>query len=335
MKGPWYTWAHRWCQCNLTEPDAVKWNTGFWKDFWKKNRIQGIIVNAGRTVAYFPSSDPGQYRSKYLGEHDLLNEIIHSAREEELAVIARMDISMGNADLYHAHPDWFYRDIQGQPMKLGERYLTCLSGGYFSEQIPRVMTEVIEKYRPDGIADNSWSGMVPLNSICYCDNCRKDFHRETGYELPEKEDFKDPVYRRWLAWNAKKREIIYEQYNKLISSIGGEDCLWMGMLFADPYNSVNHMIVSRPYGSIGIRRHTKAIVVDAQARISNFDQNRFNGMVLHETFDDDKTDRPIISVELVNAGEKACFIQENGYVRFIIPEIDRNELAVLKWEDEQ
>jgi hypothetical protein len=62
----------------------------------------------------------------------------------------------------------------------------------------------------------------------------------------------------------------------------------MGMLMADPYTTFGGNIVcGRPYGAPEVRALSKAIVVDAQARESYFDQNSFNGMVLHEAFDDD------------------------------------------------
>ena len=62
----WYETTHRWCQTNLTEIDAEVCDIEFWKQYWRQNHIQGIIVNAGGIVAYYPSRFPLQYRSRYL-----------------------------------------------------------------------------------------------------------------------------------------------------------------------------------------------------------------------------------------------------------------------------
>ena len=57
----WYETTHRWCQTNLTEIDAAGCDIDFWKRYWLENHIQGIIVNAGGIVAYYPSRFPLQY----------------------------------------------------------------------------------------------------------------------------------------------------------------------------------------------------------------------------------------------------------------------------------
>ena len=106
----WYETTHRWCQTNLTEIDAEVCDIGFWKQYWRQNHIQGIIVNAGGIVAYYPSRFPLQYRSRYLKDRDLLREFTDAAREMGLRVVARMDINRATKEFVDARPDWFARD---------------------------------------------------------------------------------------------------------------------------------------------------------------------------------------------------------------------------------
>ena len=180
----WYETTHRWCQTNLTEIDAAGCDIDFWKRYWLENHIQGIIVNAGGIVAYYPSRFPLQYRSRYLGDRDLLREFTDAAREMGLRVVARMDINRATKEFADARPDWFARDRSGAPYEAGGRFLSCVNSGYYTEYIPQLLEEILTTYHPDGITDNSWQG-PSAKQICYCDTCREKFRRDTGLDLPQ------------------------------------------------------------------------------------------------------------------------------------------------------
>ena len=281
---PWYRKAHRWCQCNLTEIDGRDCDIHFWQEFWQKNAIEGIIVNAGGTVAYFPSENPYQYRAKYLGERDLLGEFVAAARAQGIAVMARMDVNQAVQALYEAHPDWFALDEQGRPYRSGERYLTCINSDYYRVHIPRVMREIYERYRPDAFGDNSWTGCGRM--ICHCARCRELFRAYCGLELPEKEDYTDRAYRLWLKWSIGLRTEVWNLFNRVTQEIGGEDCLWMGMLNADFYPDDS---IARLYDYAKLTGTGKAQMLDSQSRDgrSGFDQNSVNGLAMHQVFGDD------------------------------------------------
>src|SRR5437879_4785305 len=72
---PWYRRTFRWGQTNITEADPPNYNIEWWRGYWKKTRVQGIIVNAGGIVAYYPSKEPLQYRAADLGNRDLFGEL--------------------------------------------------------------------------------------------------------------------------------------------------------------------------------------------------------------------------------------------------------------------
>ena len=84
-RGPWYRWARRWGQTNLNELDPTRYDAEWWRGYWRRTRVQGIIVNAGGIiVAYYPSRFELHHRARYLGEHDLFGEVLAAAREEGL-----------------------------------------------------------------------------------------------------------------------------------------------------------------------------------------------------------------------------------------------------------
>jgi len=52
---PWYRRTFRWGQTNITEKDPVRYDIAWWREFWKRTRVQGVIINAVGIVAYYPS----------------------------------------------------------------------------------------------------------------------------------------------------------------------------------------------------------------------------------------------------------------------------------------
>src|SRR5512138_614437 len=120
---PWYRRATRWGQTNITEIDPRQYDLAWWRGHWKKTRVQGLIVNAGGIVAYYPSKVPWHRQAQYLGGRDLFGEICRAAQEQGLAVMARMDSNRAHEELYKAHPGWFAVDASGKPIKAGELFV--------------------------------------------------------------------------------------------------------------------------------------------------------------------------------------------------------------------
>src|SRR5580693_8801970 len=101
---PWYRRATRWGQTNITELDPVRYDIPWWREYWKRTFVQGVIINAGGIVAYYPSKFPLQHRAEFLGDRDLYGELASAAHEDGLAVLARMDCSRVGDDFLKAHP---------------------------------------------------------------------------------------------------------------------------------------------------------------------------------------------------------------------------------------
>lgn len=274
---PWYRRTYRWGQTNLTEMDPVYCDLFWWKEYWRKTKVQGVIVNAGGIVAYYPSSLELQYRAKGLGERDHFGEWVTAAREERLAVLARMDINRASKEFYDAHPDWFVVNSQGEPLTADGRYFSCINSDYYKKYIPEVLKEIIVKYRPDGFTDNSWTG-VSRKSICHCPNCRTKFKAVAGLELPESADWEDPAYRKWIKWSYKCRMENWDLFNQVTREHGGPDCLWLGMVNANPVKTHASFCDLKEVGE-----RSAIIMCDHQSRdtLNGFEQNSLNGYLLH------------------------------------------------------
>ena len=274
---PWFRRVTRWGQTNITETDPATYDIKWWRSYWKLTQVQGIIVNAGGIVAYYPSSIPYHRQAESLGGRDLFGELCRSAHEDRLAVFARMDSNRAHKEFYDAHPGWFAIDSEGKPYKAGELYITCINSPYYDDHIPSVIREIVKLYQPEGFTDNSWSGLG-RDSICYCENCRKSFMEKNGMEIPARANWDDNVYRQWIKWNYNRRLEIWDLNNQTSKSAGGNNCIWAGM----NSGSVSGQCRSfRDYKEICSR--AEIIMLDSQARndAEGFQQNGITGKLIH------------------------------------------------------
>jgi hypothetical protein len=274
---PWYRRAVRWGQTNITERDPVRYDIPWWREYWKRTSIQGVIINAGGIVAYYPSKFPLQHRAEFLNGRDLYGELAAAARADGLAVVARMDSNRTAEDFFQAHGDWFARQKSGEPYRAADKYVTCVNSPYYDEYLPEVLKEIIERSHPDGFADNSWSGLA-RDSICYCENCARKFKDQAGATLPDKKDWNSQTYRKWIEWNYKRRLEVWDLNNRTTKAAGGPYCIWMGM------NSGSVTSESHSFRDLKeICARSEMLLLDHQSRTetTGFQQNGDTGKLVH------------------------------------------------------
>lgn len=273
---PWYEKTLLWGQVNLTEDDPEKCDLSFWKEYWKKSGVEGVIINCGGIVSYYPSGLPGFYQAEKLKGRDYFGVWNQAAREAGLVVIARMDINCTGEALYESRPEWYCRQADGSPVTERGRYVACVNGGYYKERIPAIFREVIGRYHPDGFADNSWAG-PGLRTICYCATCRERFQEECGLPLPERVDWLDPIYRKWVRWSYQLRVENWKLFNAVTTDCGGADCRWFGMVNGNPFSTGG-----RFYDIRRLAQGAPFLFCDHQSREQGggFWQNSVNGAML-------------------------------------------------------
>ncbi len=226
---PWYRRARRWGQVNLAEIDPTRIDLNLWREQWRKTALQGIVMNAGGIVAYYPTEVPLHRRAQYLGTRDLFGEMRSLARQEGLAVFARMDSNRADEIFYRAHPDWFAQDAEGKPYRVTDLFVACVNSPYYNEYIPAILHEVATRYHPEGFTDNNWNGPM-RDQPCFCARCEQTFRALTGEAIPRKADWDSPLYRTWILWNYERRLEIWDHFNKVTRAAGGPTCLWVGMM---------------------------------------------------------------------------------------------------------
>jgi hypothetical protein len=283
-QGLWFRKVVRWGQVNITEKDPLSYDIAWWRKHWKRTETQGIVINAGGIVAYYPSRIPLHRKAEYLGSKDLFGSLCHAAHEDGLAVFARMDSSRAHEEFYQAHPDWFAVDISGKPYKAGELFISCINSPYYNDHLPAILTEITELYKPEGFTDNSWSGLG-RESICYCKYCRKSFREKTGREIPGGKNWDDKTYREWIEWNYARRLEIWDLNNRTTKAAGGANCIWAGM------NSGSISGQSRSFRNyMEICQRADILMLDDQARndAEGFQHNGYTGKLIHSLLGWDK-----------------------------------------------
>ncbi len=235
---PWYRRALRWGQTNIAENDIDRYDIPWWRMHWKRTGVQCVIINAGGIVAYYPSKFPLHYRAPNLKDRDLFGDLAKAAHDDGIAVVARMDSSKVHRNFFDAHPDWIGTNAAGQPYTSGEFYLTCINSPYYDQFLPDVMREIIDRYHPEGFADNIWTGL-DRNQICYCANCLRRFQAFANTALPTARNWNDPAFQKWIEWSYARRLEQWDLNNKVTQTAGGKDCLWAGMNSADIAGQAN------------------------------------------------------------------------------------------------
>ena len=281
---PWYKRITRWGQTNITEKDPIIYDIEWWRNHWKKTQIQGVIINAGGIVAYYPTKVPNHYQARFLSGRDLFGDLCRAAHEDGLVVFARMDSNRANEDFYKAHPDWFAIDINKKPYRAEDLYITCINSPYYREHIPAILTEISNLYHPEGFTDNSWSGLG-RNSICYCENCQRSFRNKTGKSIPRKKDWDDSTYREWIKWSYEMRLEIWDLNNKTTKAAGGPHCTWSGMNSGSVSNQCNTF---RDYKEISKRADIMMLDHQSRSDSSGFQNLADVGKIIHGVLGWDK-----------------------------------------------
>jgi len=276
---PWFHRTRRWGQVNLTEIDPTRFDLPWWRAQWKRTCLQGVVVNAGGIVAYYPTDVPLHRRAEFLGNRDLFGEILHAAHDDGLAVFARMDSNRADAKFFQMHPDWFAQDAEGKPYKLADLFIACVNGSYYEEHIPAILREVAGRYHPEGFTDNNWNGLM-RHQPCYCTNCERKFLARTGQPIPRAVDWNAPLYRDWIMWNYERRLEIWDLFNRTTRAAGGPECIWVGMMAGSQNRQSRVFRDDRE-----IYRRTELVMLDDQRRFDHegFQHNGEIGLRIRAT----------------------------------------------------
>jgi len=215
---PWYRTMRRCGQINFNERDPLGLDINEWLDYWTSLKLDALLLNAGGIVAFYPTKIPYHHRSQFLGDRDLFGDFARTAKQRGIRVVARLDCNWAYEEALKAHPEWFQRREDGEPVRHGEStwlFATCMFSPYFTTQMPAIIREINSFYDVDGFFTNGWPG-PGRPPVCHCESCRR---------LPEGAG---PAYHRrhlervlevWRLWDSAAKEKKWESV--YVGNLGG------------------------------------------------------------------------------------------------------------------
>ncbi|MGH2368697.1 MAG: beta-galactosidase trimerization domain-containing protein [Chloroflexota bacterium] len=239
MGEPWSTRPLRWMQVNTRASEVAAFDVGWWGAYWARCRVEGVTVNAGGIVAFYPTEVPFHRRAPGVERRDLLGELVAEARRRGLYVVGRFDPSQAHADAYAAHPEWFARRADGTPYvnrpPNGPRlYQTCANSPYHAAQVPRILRELLERYALDGLLANAWDALPRRRQVCYCAACRRRFAADTGHPLPVPlaPNWHEPIWQRYVEWLYETKTALSRAITDTIKAVR-PDAIWLSLQQGD------------------------------------------------------------------------------------------------------
>ena len=224
----WENYPWRMIQTNLREIDMEDISAEqFVKDLldFKANVV---LINAAGIIASYPTDLPFHYQSPYL-HGDSLKDIVELCHQNGIRVLARTDFSKVRRSLYEQHPEWAFRTRNGEIMDYNGDVQVCINGDYQQKYVFEILREMFDKNPFDGLFCNM-GGFQTRDydfkdyGYCHCDSCRHKFREMFGEELPEQEDYTDPVYGRYLKFQERILKEYRERMVAFLKGISKELC---------------------------------------------------------------------------------------------------------------
>ena len=131
------------------------------------------------------------------GKRDLLAEQVNAAHKAGLRTRTYLNVHYYGDDFYARHKDWAQVKADGSPIDTlyGHGYSMCVNTSY-RERMFKLISEVASR----GVDVVFLDGPAYYPGACYCPDCRTAFRAENGTEPPTKEDWKDPLWRKFVLF---------------------------------------------------------------------------------------------------------------------------------------
>ncbi|MCD8126613.1 MAG: beta-galactosidase [Clostridiales bacterium] len=216
----WNDYPWRMVQTNLREIDMADMDAATYARELKEFGATVVMLNAAGIIASYDTDLEYQTKSAYLSG-DGIGEMIEVCHRNGIRVIARTDFSKVRYPIYEQHPDWAYRDKNGNILNYNGDVQCCPNGAYQQEKLLEILQEVLTRFPFDGVFCNM-SGFLVVDysgvyhGPCHCENCKRKFKEKFGLDIPEKDGPRNPDY---LKYSAFKGMVLREQKKRLLETV--------------------------------------------------------------------------------------------------------------------
>ena len=187
-------------QTNLRETDA-NLDAAHLVGQLAEMRANVLLMGMGGITAYYPSQIEFHSASPYLpAGRDMFGDVLQAAHAKGIRVVGRFDFSKTSQAAFAAHPEWFFRKANGDPVIYNGLYSTCINAAYYREQALKILSEALDKYPVDGLFFNMFGNQSRDYSgndvgLCHCAVCRRKYAQMFHKEIP---DAPDDDYRKFM-----------------------------------------------------------------------------------------------------------------------------------------
>ena len=171
-----------------------------------------------------------------LGENEL-KRLIKMCKDNGMRVVGYYSLIFNNVAT-EMHPEWEMRNAEGKSWRdMGQRYgLCCPNNKEYREYVKLQIDELAREF--DNL-DGLFYDMPYWEMICACPACRERFKRERGYEIPEKIDWHNPIWKSFVRarqdWMVDFVQFVREYTEKALPRVTIEfnyaaviGCDWLG-----------------------------------------------------------------------------------------------------------
>ena len=230
--GWWHANNIRMIQNNTRDIDATM-DVDKWIAELKSFDCNTVMVGVGGITSFFPTKLKYQVVSPYLPEgRDLIGEMIEKCHVNGIRFIGRFDFGRAHEKFYDEHPEWFYRSVDGQLLRVVDTITTCISSSYQREYSLEIVREAMEAYPGmDGIFFNAfgfagWDYHGNNFGPCHCEGCKRLFREFSGgMDVPKSDSPDEPEHEMYVAFQRKSIADALSRIHDLVKSINPEVCL--------------------------------------------------------------------------------------------------------------
>lgn len=249
----WYQKNLRFLQTVLRAPDIVNYDAKGVVAYMKKANANVLVVNAGGVMDFFKNPLPMSKENPFMtAGQDILKDVCREIHAAGMHVIVRVDFRGVEKTRYEQHPDWFAKDIHGNPKTTQYArelfHQPCYLSYYANEHAEEYVRYLMSHYALDGI----WENAVSFGTgICYCERCRARYLKDMGKGLPVLEEkngqgivamfntnnaFFSPEFDEYRRWKGVCADEHIQRIRNATKAFG-EDKAYSAEIF-DIYNSV-------------------------------------------------------------------------------------------------
>jgi hypothetical protein len=206
QEGWWMKEPIRWVQTNLRQTDAGL-DARRLAEQLADMRANVVLMGMGGIAAYYPTAVEFHYPSPDLpAGRDMFGAVLREAHARRIRVVGRFDLSKTRKAVFDAHPEWFFRQANGEPVIYNGLYSTCINGGYYREQGMKILSEALDRYAVDGLFFNMFGNQSRDYGgrevgLCHCDACAKKYRETYHKEIPDKPD---DDYRKFMFTSSRE-----------------------------------------------------------------------------------------------------------------------------------